>query len=68
MIERDKQIRDAVIAHGASLFNDGAEVYAERLDDEPMFVCECASTEFAEIIVQKINVYDVLTNKGFEDV
>ena len=53
---------------GASLFNQGAEIYAERVDDEPMFVCECANTRFAEIIVEKINVYDVLINGAFEDV
>ena len=66
--DRNKQIKNVVRTHGSSLFNEGAEIYAERLDDEPVFVCKCANAEFAEIIVTKVNVYDVLTNRGFEDV
>ena len=59
---------EAVEEHGTSVFNIETKVYAKNGDDEPTFVCDCESVKYAEIIVAKINVYDVLINGSFEDV
>jgi hypothetical protein len=59
---------EAVEAHGVSVFNIDKKVYAKKEGGEPLLVCECVSVAYAEIIVAKVNVYDVLINGSFEDV